>query len=110
MFANTVESLIERGKALLTVKDQEGVFVAIQNRRAFKLSCRKDAFGIADAKDAAGGIVVGNRNYEFLCSTRFPNKITLEVRQGHGSRVYFAEKLFQRPRIGVFKKAHKCWL
>src|SRR5207248_2657341 len=43
MFANTVESLVKRSQALLTIKNEKCMFMAVKRRRTFKLTTSEKA-------------------------------------------------------------------
>ena len=107
VFTDAVERLVERRQPLLTIQDQERVGLTGQRGCALELPGREHALGVAHSKNAASGVVVGDRDDQFLRGARFPNKIALEIRQHHRPRVDFSQQILQCARVCVFKEVHQ---
>ena len=105
MIADAVEGLIEGGEPLLAVEHQEGVLRGGW-RCAFKLTTGEGSLPIAHAQDAAGGVVVGDRDDQCLGGTGLPDEIALEIGQHHVAAVDPIQQIEEGLGVGVFVDGH----
>ena len=106
MLADAIERLVERRQPLLAVEHQKGVLGAVELGRAFELAGGKHALGVAHPQDAAGRVVVGDGDDQFLSRARLPDEVALEVGKHGAATVDFGQEFLERPRVGVFKQVH----
>ena len=109
MIADAVKSLIERGEPLLAVEHQKGV-LRDGWRCTFELTAGEGSLPITHTQDAAGGVVVGNRDDQGLGGTWLPDKIALEIGQHHVAAVDPIQQIEQGLGVGVFVDGHSTYL
>lgn len=106
MIADAVKGLIERGEPLLAVEHQEGVLRGWW-WSTLKLTTGEGALPVAHAQDAAGGVVVGDRDDQCLGGTGLPDEIALEIGQHHVAAVDPIQQIEEGLGVGVFVDGHE---
>ena len=68
---------------------------------------RKQIMGVAYPKEAAGRVVIRDRNNQLLGRPRLPDEVPLKLGQSRLATMNLPQELFELPRIGVFEKRHR---